>query len=155
MKKSKYANTSGVCSAKECKDVLLIQDVRAADKGILPVVQASAEKIGITFTVRTVNGAYPVIQTPSKNIPISTRPRWGKDYADPSTFIDPLFYGGNIIPSGNTNYALVGSDAEPGESMGIKGSTSQRPEHRQAGRTPAGRRSATHGSRATPRSTAC
>jgi peptide/nickel transport system substrate-binding protein len=127
MKQSKYANSGGVCSAKECKGVLLIQDVRTADKGILPVVLSSAKKIGITFTVRTVNGAYPVIQTPSKNIPISTRPRWGKDYADPSTFIDPLFYGGNIIPSGNTNYALVGLTKSQAASMGIKGNISNVP----------------------------
>ena len=121
MKLSKYANSGGVCSAKECKGVLLIQDVRTADKGILPAVQASAKKIGITFTVRTINGAYPVIQTTSKNIPISTRPRWGKDYADPSTFIDPLFYGGNIIPTGNTNYSLVGLTPSQAEQFGVKG----------------------------------
>jgi peptide/nickel transport system substrate-binding protein len=127
MKLSKYANSGGVCSAKECKGILLIQDVRTADKGILPAVQASAKKIGITFTVRTVNGAYPVIQTTSKNIPITTRPRWGKDYADPSTFIDPLFYGGNIIPSGNTNYALVGLTPSQAEQFGIKGSVTNVP----------------------------
>jgi peptide/nickel transport system substrate-binding protein len=127
LKKSKYANSGGVCTAKECKGVLLIQDVRTADKGILPVVLSSAKKIGITFTVRTVNGAYPVIQTPSRNVPISTRPRWGKDYADPSTFIDPLFYGGNIIPAGNTNYALVGLTKSQAASMGITGNTSNVP----------------------------
>jgi peptide/nickel transport system substrate-binding protein len=127
LKLSKYANNAGVCTAKECKGILLISDVRTADKGILPAVQASAKKIGITFTVRTVNGAYPVIQTPSKNIPITTRPRWGKDYADPSTFIDPLFYGGNIIPSGNTNYALVGLTVGQAKSLGIKGNTSNVP----------------------------
>ena len=49
---------------------------------MLPTIQANAAKIGITFAVRRVNGAYPVIQTTSKNIPISTRPRWFKDYAD-------------------------------------------------------------------------
>ena len=125
MKQSKYANSGGVCSAKECKGVLLIQDVRTADKGILPVVQASAKKIGITFTVRTVNGAYPVIQTVSKNIPISTRPRWGKDYADPSTFIDPLF--NTIIPTGNTNYSLVGLTTQQAQQMGVKGSTKNVP----------------------------
>ena len=63
--------------------------------------------------MRSVNGAYPVIQTTSKNIPISNRPRWFKDYADPSTFIDPLFKGANIIPSGNTNYSLVGLKPRP------------------------------------------
>jgi peptide/nickel transport system substrate-binding protein len=121
MRLSKYANNGGVCTAKQCKGVLLIQDVRTADKGILPVVQASAAKIGITFTVRTVTGAYPTIQTVGNNIPISTRPRWGKDYADPSTFIDPLFVGANIQPTGNRNYGLVGLTQTQAKQMGVKG----------------------------------
>ncbi len=73
-----------------------------------------------------------MIQTPSKNIPISTRPRWGKDYADPSTFIGPLFDGRNIIPSGNTNYALVGLTPSQAKQLGVKGNTNERPQHRQA-----------------------
>ncbi len=127
MKLSKYANNAGVCTAKECKGILFISDVRTADKPMLATIQSSAKKIGITFTVRTIVGPYPVLQTPSKNIPISQRPRWGKDYADPSTFIEPLFYGGNIIPSGNTNYALVGLTPAQAKSLGIKGSTSKVP----------------------------
>ena len=127
MAKSKYATSGGVCTDKACKGVLLITDVREVDKLMLPTIQANAAKIGITFTVRTVNGAYPVIQTTSKNIPISTRPRWFKDYADASTFIDPLFYGGNIIPSGNTNYALVGLRPGDAGELGIKGNTANVP----------------------------
>lgn len=127
MKRSKYATKDGVCSAKECKGILFISDVRTADKGMLAAIQSSAKKIGITFTVRVVNGAYPVIQTPSKNIPISHRPRWGKDYADASTFIFPLFYGGNIIPAGNTNYALVGLTPSQAKRLGVKGSVNNVP----------------------------
>lgn len=127
MKQSKYTNKGGVCSAKQCKGVLLISDTRAVDKLLLPAVQASAAKIGITFAVRSVTGAYPVIQTTSNNIPISTRPRWFKDYADPSTFIDPLFFSGNIIPSGNTNYALVGLKPSQVQALGIKGNTKNIP----------------------------
>jgi peptide/nickel transport system substrate-binding protein len=123
MAKSKYATSKGVCTDKACKGVLLITDVRAVDKLILPVVQANAAKIGITFTARTVNGAYPVIQTTSKNVPISTRPRWFKDFADASTFIDPLFKGSSIIPSGNTNYALVGVKPSQVKALGLTGST--------------------------------
>ena len=126
MKKSKYAHDSnGVCTDKACKGVLLIMDVRAADKQMLPVIQSDAKKIGITFTVRQVNGAYPVIQTPSKNIPISDRPRWGKDYADPSTFIEPLF--NTILPAGNTNYSLVGLTPAMAKQMKITGNTSSVP----------------------------
>jgi peptide/nickel transport system substrate-binding protein len=127
MAKSKYATKNGVCSAKECKGVLLITDVRAVDKATLPVVQAGAKKLGITFTVRSVNGAYPVIQTTSRNVPISNRPRWFKDYADPSTFVDPLFYGGNIIPTGNTNYSLAGLKPSQAKSLGIKGNINNVP----------------------------
>ena len=88
--------------------MLLLADTRAVDTKMLPVLQADAKKIGITFTVRSINGAYPTIQTPSKNIPISERPGWGKDYGDALTFFEPLFDGRNIIPNGNTNYSLLG-----------------------------------------------
>jgi peptide/nickel transport system substrate-binding protein len=109
MKGSKYDTAkNGTCSAKECKGVLLIADTRQVDTKMLPVIQASAKKIGITFTVRTVEGAYPTIQTPSKNVPIAERPGWGKDYADPFTFFGPLFDGRTIIANGNTNYSLIG-----------------------------------------------
>ncbi|MGZ8652317.1 MAG: ABC transporter substrate-binding protein [Actinomycetota bacterium] len=127
MAKSKYSTKSGVCSASECKDVLLIADVRAVDKAMLPVIQSSSAKIGITFKVRSVNGAYPVIQTVANNTPISERPRWGKDYADPVTFLEPLFYGKNIIASGNTNYSLVGLTAAQAKEFKVTGSTSNVP----------------------------
>ncbi len=142
--KSKYANSGGVCTASECKKVLLITDVREVDKLILPVVQANAAKIGITFTVRTVNGAYPVIQTTSKNIPISTRPRWFKDYADASTFIDPLFKGANIIPSATRTTPSSGSSRARSRRSASRGTrrTSVRSTRR---RTRAASSSGTHG----------
>ncbi|MGH3141767.1 MAG: ABC transporter substrate-binding protein [Gaiellales bacterium] len=121
MKKSKYANSNGVCTAQECKKVLLVTDVRAVDKLTLPIVTAGAAKLGITFTPRSVNGAYPVIQTTSRNVPISNRARWFKDFADASTFIGPLFDGRNIIARGNTNYALVGVKPSQVKSLGLKG----------------------------------
>lgn len=108
MKKSKYSGGTGSCTASACKGVLMIGDVRAVDNRMIPVIQADAKKIGITFTVRQINGAYTTIQTTSKNVPISERPGWGKDYADASTFFAELFDGGAIIPEGNTNYSLVG-----------------------------------------------
>jgi peptide/nickel transport system substrate-binding protein len=108
MKKSKYSGGTGMCTASACKGVLMIGDTRALDNRMIPVIQASAKKIGITFTVRQINGAYTTIQTTNKNIPISERPGWGKDYADASTFFNALFASTSIIPTGNTNYSLVG-----------------------------------------------
>ena len=112
MKESKYdSNKDGKCDSPKCKGVLMIAGTRGVDTRMVPIIQAAAAKIGISFTVRPVTGAYPVIQTPSKNIPISERPGWGKDYADASTFFNALFTSGAILPSGNTNYSLVGITA--------------------------------------------
>jgi peptide/nickel transport system substrate-binding protein len=109
MKGSKYdTKGNGTCSAAACHNVLLVSDTRGVDPGMVATIQQDAKKIGITFKVRQINGAYPTIQTPSKNIPIAERPGWGKDFADPVTFFEPLFDSRTIIPNGNTNYSLVG-----------------------------------------------
>jgi len=122
LKGSRYdTDKNGTCGAKECKNVLMIVDTRAVDTKMLPVIVASAKKIGITFAARTVEGAYPTIQNPSKNVPFAERPGWGKDYADPYTFFSPLFDGRTIIPSGNTNYSLVGITQAMAKKVGVKG----------------------------------
>jgi peptide/nickel transport system substrate-binding protein len=108
MKGSGYSDKTGMCVASVCKNVLMIADTRGVDPGMVNVIQQDAKRIGITFTVRTVNGAYPTIQTVAKNVPLGERPGWGKDYADALTFFSPLFDGRTIIPTGNTNYSLVG-----------------------------------------------
>lgn len=109
MRKSKYdTDKDGICDADACNNILMITEANAASRALSPIVQTSAGKIGILFQINVINGAYPVIQNPSKNVPISVRPRWGKDYPDAYTFFGPLFDGRNIIPAGNTNYSLVG-----------------------------------------------
>src|SRR5262249_10294278 len=91
MKGSKYdTKGDGMCSASACQNVLLVADTRLVDTKMLPIVEADAKKIGITFNIRTVKGAYPTLQTPSNNVAISERPGWGKDYGDASTFFIPL-----------------------------------------------------------------
>jgi peptide/nickel transport system substrate-binding protein len=122
VKLSKYdSNKDGICDASACKNILLLSDTRSVDTRMVPVIESSAKKIGITFTVRSVNGAYPVLQTPSKNIPIGERPGWGKDYADALTFFQALFTSGAIIPQGNTNYSLVGITPAIAKKVGVKG----------------------------------
>jgi peptide/nickel transport system substrate-binding protein len=108
MKQSKYSGGTGSCTASACKKVLMIGDTRALDNRMIPIIQADAAKIGVTFTVRQINGAYTTIQTTNKNVPFSERPGWGKDYADPYTFFGELFDSRALIPEGNTNYSLVG-----------------------------------------------
>jgi peptide/nickel transport system substrate-binding protein len=129
MKKSKYSGGSGKCTASACKGVLMIADTRALDNRMVPIIQADASKIGVTFSVRSINGAYTTIQTTNKNIPFSERPGWGKDYADPYTFFGELFDSRALIPSGNTNYSLVGItpkiNAE--KKLGVKGNLNNVP----------------------------
>jgi peptide/nickel transport system substrate-binding protein len=130
MKLSKYdPGKTGKCTAAACKGVLMIGDTRALDNRMIPVVQASAGKIGVTFTVRQINGAYTTIQTTNKNIPFSERPGWGKDYADPYTFFGELFDSRALIPEGNTNYSLVGITPQLNteKKLGVKGNLANVP----------------------------
>jgi peptide/nickel transport system substrate-binding protein len=122
MKGSKYSNgSSGMCDVAACKNVLLLSDTRGVDPGMVATIQQDAKKIGITFKVRQINGAYPTLQTPSNNIPISERPGWGKDYADALTFFTPLFDGRTLIPNGNTNYSLLGITPAECTRLKVKG----------------------------------
>ena len=86
----------------------MIADTRRVDNRMIPIIQADAAKIGITFTVRRSTARTRRIQTTNKNIPISERPGWGKDYADPYTFFARALRSRTIITTGNTNYSLVG-----------------------------------------------
>jgi peptide/nickel transport system substrate-binding protein len=130
VKLSKYdPGKTGKCTAAGCKGVLMIADTRAVDTRMIPVIQNDARKIGITFTVRSINGAYTTIQTTSKNIPISERPGWGKDFADPYTFFGELFDSRALIPTGNTNYPLVGITPQINtqKKLGVKGNLNNIP----------------------------
>jgi len=128
MKGSKYdTNGNGTCGASACKNVLLVSDTRAVDPGLVSTIEQSAKKIGITFKVHQINGAYPTISTPSKNVPIAERPGWGKDYADALVFFSPLFDGRNIIPNGNTNYSLVGITPAQCKTLKVTGNCTKVP----------------------------
>jgi len=120
---SKYdTNKNGTCGASACKNIKLVADTRLVDTKMIPVLQADAKKIGITFKVVSINGAYPTLQTPKNNVAISERPGWGKDYASASTFFIPLMASYDIIPNGNPNYSLVGLTPAIAKKVGATGS---------------------------------
>jgi peptide/nickel transport system substrate-binding protein len=128
MKQSKYdPGKTGKCTASACKGVLVIADTRSVDTRMVPILEADAAKIGLSLKVRSINGAYTTIQTPAKNIPMSERPSWGKDYADPYTFFAELFDSGAIIKSGNTNYSLVGLTPAIAKKVGATGNVTNVP----------------------------
>ena len=128
MKKSAYdSNHDGVCDAKACQDVFTITGDRGVEKAMIPALEQSLKSIGITLKDRVLKDAYTPIQTPRLNTPLSTRPGWGKDYADPLTFFTPLFDGRNIIPQGNTNYSLLGITPAIAKKVGVKGNVTEVP----------------------------
>jgi peptide/nickel transport system substrate-binding protein len=128
MKQSKYdSNHDGVCDAKACQNVFTITGDRGVEKGMIPALEQSLKPIGIKLKDRVLKDAYTPIQTPRLNIPLATRPGWGKDYADPLTFFTPLFDGRNIIPTGNTNYSLLGITPAIAKKVGVKGNVTDVP----------------------------
>lgn len=78
---------------------------------IAETVRADLEELGFSnIEVRTP--AFPNQYTqfysvPDKNTAIGSSAGWCKDYNDAFTFLDPLFHGDNILPSGNQNYAEI------------------------------------------------
>jgi hypothetical protein len=107
---------------RQCQNVLLLGDMHQVDDKVIPVVQGSAARIGITFTVRQLSGAFATLQTPRNNVPIAEFPGWLKDYPDPLTFFEPLFGGRGIIATGNSNYPLVGMTPATAKKVGATGS---------------------------------
>ena len=123
MRQSKYdTNQDGICDASVCKNILHITRNVTPWTDMVPVEEASFRKIGITLQTRELEGHYPVIQTTKRNIPIASGAGWGKDYADPSTFM-VLFDSRSLTPEGNVNYSLVGLKANQVSELGIKGTT--------------------------------
>ena len=121
MAQSKYdTDQDGVCDAPECKNVLHVNRNTDLWVAMEPIIEESFRKIGIQVVTREFEDAYTVIQTVKRQVPVSTVPGWGKDYADPSTFM-VLFDSRSIIPEGNINYSLVGLTPELATEVGAKG----------------------------------
>ena len=110
MKQSKYdPGKTGKCTASACKGVLHDRGhPRRRQPRWSRSSQADAAKIGITFTVRSINGAYPTIQTPSKNIPFSRAPGVGQGLRRPVHVLRRAVRLEGDHQAGNTNYSLVG-----------------------------------------------
>lgn len=121
MMQSKYdSNQDGVCDAAECKNVLHVTRNTDIWVNMEPIIEQAFQKIGIQLVTREFEDSYTVIQTVKKSVPVSSTPGWGKDYADPSTFM-VLFDSRSILPEGNVNYSLVGLTPEQAADIGAKG----------------------------------
>ena len=122
MKQSKYdTNKDGVCDAKECSNLVMINRNTPTFADSEAVVVSSLNKIGIKVKPRELasSAAYTTIQTVKNRIPIALNAGWGKDFADAVSFVVPLFDSRSIIPTGNTNYPLQGLTPDQAKTLGI------------------------------------
>ena len=120
MKQSKYdTDQDGICDAPECKGIINIMGTTARDKGMVPVIEASAAKIGIEFTSRLVDDPYSLIFVPKEKIPFTGSAGWGKDYPDAFTYFLYLFDGRSITPEFSYNEPLVGLTEKQAQAIGI------------------------------------
>ncbi|MGE0028670.1 MAG: ABC transporter substrate-binding protein [Thermoleophilia bacterium] len=122
MKQSKYdTNQDGMCDAAACKNVLVLNRNFAPWSNMSPIIEQSAAKIGVGLTTREASRS--AVQTatgePKRQLQSSSGTGWGKDYADPSTFM-VLFDGRNILPEGNSAQSLVGLTAAKAKEVGAE-----------------------------------
>lgn len=97
----------GVCDASACDGVVVLFAPAETPRAMEPVVQQSLAALGIDVVVRESADPFSALGIVRKDIPASPLPSWGKDFADPSTFM-VLFDSRSIIPTGNVNFSLVG-----------------------------------------------
>jgi peptide/nickel transport system substrate-binding protein len=119
---SKYdPKHDGMCDVAACKGMVMTNRNYAPWTDMGPIVAQDLAKIGIGVVPRELEtgAAYQTIQTVKNDIPIALNAGWGKDYADPYTFAEPLFSSSSLIPSGNVNNSLVGLTRSQASSMGI------------------------------------
>jgi len=119
---SKYdPKHDGMCDVAACQGLVMTNRNYAPWTDMESIVAQDLGKIGIGVVPRELDtgAAYQTIQTVKNEIPIALNAGWGKDYADPYTFAEPLFSSSSIIPSGNVNYSLVGLTRSQASTMGI------------------------------------
>jgi len=114
MAASRYGSPAGICTAKVCKRVLLGVDNRVIDPSWLPIVRASAARIGIELRVLRPSATVP---DPGVDTPIDAL-GWAKDYADLASFAEPLF---GSAYTDQTNASLVGLTPAQARLIGVNG----------------------------------
>ena len=120
MAQSKYdTDKDGICDAPECKGVLHINRNFAPWSNQSAIITQSAAKIGVDLETREASrsAVQAATGTPGRKLPTSSGTGWGKDYADPSTFM-VLYDGRNILAEGNSAQALTGITAAKAKEVG-------------------------------------
>jgi peptide/nickel transport system substrate-binding protein len=106
-----YLKKAGYKSGKyDGPPLLTIADNQSPAKQTAEAFQSQVGKIGIKLNLRelphaTANSKFCLV--PKANAAICPNLGWGADFFAAQSFIDPLFNGKNIVPSGNVNSAEV------------------------------------------------
>jgi peptide/nickel transport system substrate-binding protein len=109
MKKAGYSN--GMYSGPA---LLTIADNVSPAKETAEAFQEQVKAIGLKLQFREVPHATMLskfCQVPKSKVAICPNLGWGADFFSSQSFIDPLFNGANIVPSGNVNTAEVDDPA--------------------------------------------
>jgi peptide/nickel transport system substrate-binding protein len=104
-----YMKKAGYPSGKYTGPPLLtVADNQPPASDTAQAVQSQLGQLGIKLTFREVPHATMLTkycEVPKAKVAICPTVGWGKDFFDSQSMITPVFYGGNIVPSGNTNMA--------------------------------------------------
>src|SRR6185312_1163873 len=90
--------------------LLTIADNASPAKETAEAFQEQVKAIGLKLQYREVPHATMLskfCQVPKQKVAICPNLGWGADFFSAQSFIDPLFNGANIVPSGNVNTAMV------------------------------------------------
>jgi ABC-type transport system substrate-binding protein len=115
MMESKYdTNGDGVCDDPVCQDVLTVTDEADPYPDQAALITSNLEPLGITLDVKSFERTtmYDKCNDIGAKTAFCMGPGWGKDYADGTTFGEPLFGSGAIGPDACCNYSMVGASAE-------------------------------------------
>ena len=88
--------------------LLTVADNQPPASNTAQAIQSQLGQIGIKLTFREVPHATMLTKycaVPKAAVAICPTLGWGKDFFDSQSMITPVFYGPNIVPSGNTNIA--------------------------------------------------
>jgi peptide/nickel transport system substrate-binding protein len=115
MAASKYdTDGDGVCDDPACQDVLTVTDEADPYPDQAALISSNLEPLGITMDIRSFERTtmYDRCNDIGADTAFCLGPGWGKDYADGTTFGEPLFGSGSIGPEACCNYALVGASPD-------------------------------------------
>ncbi len=124
MARSKYSTKNGRCVAKACRNVLLDQlgnsPFYAAGLRMVPLLEAAAAKIGITFRARGADASRLVAPSYLDRVGMIPNYDWPDDYPDPASFIDRVF-SGSQIDAFSFNPSLLGLRPAQAKRLGVTG----------------------------------